>query len=125
MTGGYNHDIPGARQVAAILIRSASGADGEAATVAVEHHRSFASVCRRRPHVEKQAIFSRHAFADAKVGAQGRLQRRRSALERIANTCPGLQGRRRLESVCARYRSRIWDAFEGRKSLRLHSANTA
>ncbi len=59
MIGSPNDYISGACQVTAILIACTAGAYYKSATVAVEHHRSFAPVGGWSPNVQKEAILVR------------------------------------------------------------------
>lgn len=93
--------------------------------MAVEHHRAFSPVSRRCPNIQKEAVFRWQSFADSKVGSQRRLQRRRPTSERVANTCPGLQRRRGLESICPGHRSRVGNAFERCEPVRCEPTNAA
>ena len=109
MIGGDDHHIPGARQVAAILVIGTSRSRGEPATMAIKHDRPFAPVGGRGPDVEKEAVLSRGRLVAALAAG---LQGGRTQFESVANTGPGGARRRGFEPVGSSNGAGVRDALE-------------
>ena len=122
MISGHNDDVKRASQVSAILIGGSSRSGAEAAAMAIKHHRPFACVGSRRPHVQEEAIFSGCRFVPSSRSAG--LWRRRAEFQCIAHTSPRLKRRRGFEAVRSRDRTGVGNASESHQTSTFGAANT-
>jgi hypothetical protein len=121
MVAGHDNDIPSTCEVSAVLVSRSARSGGEATTVAVEHHGPLASISRRRPDVEEQTVFGGRRFASGRWPA--RLRGRSGKLQRVPDTSPRRDRRRRLEAVRTGSGAGIRNALEGRETTATRSAN--
>src|SRR5580765_908304 len=94
-----DHDVPRACKPAPILVGGSSRTCRVAASVAVEHHRALASVCRRRPDVQEETVLGRRWFVRPILV---RLHRRSAKLQGFSYTRPRLQRWSGFETIAAR-----------------------
>src|SRR6266851_4934583 len=98
MIGCHHNDIVSTRQVPSILICCSARSLKKSSAVVVEHNRTLTPIGRRRPNIEKQAVFMRRGLVDSPIALTW-LPGRRAQSQRVPYPGPGPQGRGGFEAT--------------------------
>ena len=111
MVGLHDDHVEVTREVRAVLPAASARSRHVAAAVAVEHHRTTASVRGGRPDVEHETILGRRRLVAARR-LPSRLDRRRTESQRVSDARPRFERRGPTKAPVARDAAGVRDAAE-------------